>query len=203
LLEERAQLRQTEQLVGHAEEAWARSIEQADAVKSLASQIEDSYKRQEELRHERREALGRFSATFDYVVRALLGEEVEGRVDASGRGLSLIVEHHGERDSAAIATVKLLAFDLAGVTASIEGRGYFPRFLIHDGAREADMAPDIYERLFLFARRLEECFSGEPSFQYILTTTAPPPKSLQAAPWLMQPILDASTADGRFLRVDL
>ena len=27
------------------------------------------------------------------------------------------------------------------------------------------MAPDIYERLFLYARQLERCFEGEPSFQ--------------------------------------
>lgn len=203
LLEERAELGQAERLVRDTENAWKRSTEQSDAVKRLTSEIEESYKRQEEWRRERREALGRFSATFDYVARALLGDEVEGRVDTSGRGLSLIVEHHGERDSAALASVKLLAFDLASVTDSVEGRGYFPRFLIHDGPREADMAPDIYERLFLYAGRLEECFGAEPSFQYIVTTTAPPPKSLQTSPWLMQPLLDASIAEGRLLGVDL
>lgn len=31
-------------------------------------------------------------------------------------------------------------FDIAAVVASIGGNGHHPRFLIHDGLREADMA---------------------------------------------------------------
>lgn len=203
LLEERAQLGQAERLVNDAEGVWRRSIEQGETVKKLDADIKESYEWQEQLRRERREALARFSATYDYVVRALLGDEVEGRIDASGRSLVLTVEHHGERDSAALATVKLLAFDLAAMTESVEGRGDFPRFLIHDGPREADMAPDIYERLFLYGRQLEECFNGDASFQYIITTTAPPPEALWREPWLLQPVLDASKAEGRLLGVDL
>lgn len=42
-----------------------------------------------------------------------------------------------------------------------------------------------------------------PGFQYIVTTTEPPPKAFQKAPWLIDPILDASTAKGRLLGVDL
>ncbi len=203
LLEERAQLGQAERLVTEAEEAWKRSVQQGEAVKKLEADIKGSYERQDELRRERRDALARFSATFDYVVRALLGDEVEGRIDASGRGLLLTVEHHGERDSAAIATLKLLAFDLAAVTESVEGRGDFPRLLIHGGPHEADMDPGIYERLFIYGHQLEECFSGDPSFQYIVTTTAPPPEALRRTPWLLQPVLDASNAEGRLLGVDL
>lgn len=46
------------------------------------------------------------------------------------------------------------------------------------------MAPDIYERIFLYARRLEECFKGEPSFQYIVTTTTQPPDDFLEQPWM-------------------
>ena len=153
-----------------------RSTEHAEAAEDdWRGDIEASYARQDQIRREGREALDRFSATFDYVVRAIIGDEVEALVDTSGRSLSLVVEHHGERDSAALATVKLLAFDLAALTESVQGRGSFPRFLVHDGPREADMAPDIYERLFLYARQLEHCFDGDPSFQYIVTTTTRPP----------------------------
>ncbi len=65
------------------------------------------------------------------------------------------------------------------------------------------MDPGIYERLFIYGRQLEECFSGDPSFQYIVTTTAPPPEALRTTPWLLQPVLDASKAEGRLLGVDL
>jgi hypothetical protein len=116
--------------------------------------------------------------------------------------LSLLVDEHGERDSAAIATVKLLAFDLAALTASAEGQGTFPRFLMHDGPREADIAPEIYERLFLYGRELEKCFSGEPSFQYIVTTTTPPPDAFQKDPWLRLRLAGAP-GEERLLRCDL
>lgn len=102
-------------------------------------------------------------------------------------------------------TVKVLAFDLAALALGIDGYGHFPAFLIHDGPREADMDSLIYERLFLYARELEEKPGGgrEPAFQYIVTTTAPPPKRLQAAPWLLEPRLDASAPEGRLFRMDL
>jgi hypothetical protein len=184
LLAEEARFREGERLVNNAEVASHTATELAEALTRLGGEIEESYKRQELLREEGRDALGRFSATFDYVVRAIIGDEVTGRVDTSGRSLNLVVDHQGERESAALETVKLLAFDLAAMTDSIQGRGYFPRFLIHDGPREADMAVGVYERLFLYARRLEECFSGEAGFQYILTTTTQPPEQFLHDPWL-------------------
>jgi hypothetical protein len=202
LLEEEARLREGQRLVTNAEEESRRAAELAETLVRLGGEIDESYKRQELLREEGRDALGRFSSTFDYVVRAIIGDEVEGRVETSGRNLSLVVDHHGERESAALETVKLLAFDLAAMTDSIQGRGYFPRFLIHDGPREADMAIGVYERLFLYARRLEECFSGEAGFQYILTTTTQPPEQFLHDPWLRLEMAGVP-AEERLFRMNL
>jgi len=202
LLEEHARLQQASRLIGDADDAWDQSSKQAELIQRLATDIKTSYVRQEELRESGRQALGKFSMTFDYVLRALLGEEVQGRVETSGRGLRLVAEHHGERESAALATLKLVAFDLAAITESLQGRGCFPRFLVHDGPREADMAQDIYERIFLFARQLEECFQGEPSFQYIVTTTTQPPNDFRNEPW-MRLQLAGGPAEERLLRMDL
>jgi hypothetical protein len=202
LLEEQAHLQQAQRLVDDAEDAWSQSAKQAGLVSRLATEIDASYARQEELRKAALQALGNFSATFDYVLRAVLGDEVEGRVETSGRGLDLIVEHRGQRESAALATLKLVSFDLAALTESVQGRGCFPRFLVHDGPREADMAPDIYERIFLYARQLERCFQGEPSFQYIVTTTTQPPADFLSAPW-MRLKLAGAPAEERLLRMDL
>jgi hypothetical protein len=202
LLEEQALLQQVQRLVEDAEDAWTQSTRQAGLIGQLAADIDMSYARQEELRKAGRQALGKFSATFDYVLRAVLGDEVEGRVETSGRGLDLIVEHRGQRESAALATLKLVSFDLAALTESVQGCGCFPRFLVHDGPREADMAPDIYERIFLYARQLEQCFQGEPSFQYIVTTTTQPPVDFLTAPW-MRLKLAGAPAEERLLRMDL
>ena len=202
LVDEQAQLQQAQRLADDAEDAWAQSTKQAELVSQLAADIDASYARQEDLRKAALQALGKFSTTFDYVLRAVLGDEVEGRVETSGRGLDLIVEHRGQRESAALATLKLVSFDLAALTESVQGRGCFPRFLVHDGPREADMAPDIYERIFLYARQLEQCFQGEPSFQYIVTTTTQPPADFLAAPW-MRLKLAGAPAEERLLRMDL
>jgi hypothetical protein len=110
-----------------------------------------------------------------------LTSEMTGSVKAAGRALSLAVDAQGDRDSAAISTLRLIAFDLAALTLSVEGQGAFLRLLIHDGPREADMAADVYERVFLYVRELEKCFDGEVSFQYILTTTTEPPRTFVAS----------------------
>jgi hypothetical protein len=203
LEKERAALAQIERMLGHAD-ATRREVEATEEeLGRLEKELRRSYDRQEGFRKHHAAALGKVSDRFAYVVRALLGDTMGGRIEDDGRHLALRVDEHGDRESAAVATIKLLAFDLAALTASIEGHGAFPRFLIHDGPREADMDQTIYERLFLYAKSLEERFRGEAGFQYILTTTAPPPRSLQRAPWLIDPVLDASRADGRLLGVDL
>jgi hypothetical protein len=200
----RSNLDQLDQLVEAAEGAARDAAAKAESITGLARDIDESYMSQDKIREGQQAAISRFSARFDYVVRAILGEEVMGHVDTSGRSLALTVDEHGERDSAAIATVKLLAFDLAAVVTSIEGDGAFPRFLIHDGPREADMAPDVYERLFLFSHELEKCFADEPSFQYILTTTTQPPDAFiqPNSPWLRLQ-LAGMPAEERLLRSNL
>jgi hypothetical protein len=204
LRDEATQLDHVQQLIEAAETGANEAAARADSIAELTREIGESYARQVKIRDTQRAAIQRFSARFDYVVRALIGDQVSARVETSGRSLSLTIDERGERDSAAIATVKLLAFDLAAVVASMEGDGAFPRFLVHDGPREADLAPDVYDRLFLFAEQLENCFQGEPAFQYILTTTTTPPEKFVApgSPWVRLQ-LSGLPANDRLLRHDL
>lgn len=197
-----AVLEQVEQQVDHAERAARDAASLTAAVADLERQIKASYEMQEALRRATSEALARLSRRFDYVLRALVGDGVSGFVEASGRSLRLKATEHGDRESAAIGTVKLLAFDLAALTEGVEGRGAHPCFLVHDGPREADMSPSIYQRLFLYARSLEEACEGEAGFQYIVTTTTPPPKDLQREPWLRL-TLRGTPAEERLLGRDL
>jgi hypothetical protein len=198
----RAALVQLERLIEAAEDAAQEAATKAESVTQLGHDIDESYARQDKIREGQQAAISRLSSRFDYVVRAIIGDKVTGRVNSSGRSLSLTVEEHGQRESAAIATVKLLAFDFAAVVSSIEGDGLFPRFLMHDGPREADMAPDVYERLFLFTYELEKCFKDEPAFQYILTTTTQPPEKFLGTPWLRLQLAGVP-AEERLLRCDL
>jgi len=205
LIEQRSQWRT---LIRQARQAKDDDAEAADLEKSLGmleKQIRKSQERQTELREQQNRALTDFTETFNRVSKAVLGTEVNARVQFRGRQLDPKVNHRGDLTSAAIETVKILAFDLAALISSIEGRGQHPRLLLHDGPREADMAADLYQKLFLLARELEISFGPDrtPNFQYIVTTTEPPPEELQNPPWRLEPILDASTKDGRLLREDL
>jgi hypothetical protein len=169
------------------------------------SRMQELSDRKAALRKTHAEASGRLSRRFEGILQALLGEHVRGEVKVSRESVEPVVMVQGERESAAMDTVKVLAFDLAALTLGIEGHGHFPGFLLHDGPREADMDQAIYERLFLYARELEDAFGpdGSIGFQYIVTTTTPPPEQLQRAPWLLQPVLNASTPEGRLLKMDL
>ena len=104
---------------------------------------------------------------------------------------------------AALETLKIICFDLAALISSVEGQGQHPRFLLHDGPREADMDAELYQRLFLLAKEIQEACGESPvSFQYIITTTEPPPAELQTDAWLLDPVLDASTKAGKLLGDD-
>ena len=74
---------------------------------------------------------------------------------------------------------------------------------MHDSPREADLAAAIYVSLFSAAQDLELAGGTAPAFQYIVTTTESPPDALNKKPWLLDPILDASTEGGRLLGVDI
>src|ERR1019366_2380412 len=104
------------------------------------------------------------------------------------------LEYHGPRDSAALKVVRWLIFDLAALALGMTNTAtHHPRFLMHDSPREADLAAAIYVSLFSAARDLEEASGEFPAYQYIVTTTEPPPESLNRKPWVLDPVLDASS----------
>ena len=64
------------------------------------------------------------------------------------------------------------------------------------------MHKGIYDNLFRFVRDLEGRFAGRPpAFQYLITTTTPPPAEVGESPYVRQ-TLDASTAQGMLLRAE-
>jgi hypothetical protein len=138
---------------------------------------------------------------FDAIVRELVGDEARGHITLDGNGLHLGIELGGDRSTAAIDSLKVLAFDIAGLCMSIEGRTHIPAFLIHDSPREADLGLSVYHRLFELIRRLEK-LGRRPLFQYVVTTTTKPPDELCAEPWLVL-TLEGTPAEKRLLTRDL
>jgi hypothetical protein len=173
------------------------------AVGNLASierQLEDSRQSQRVARDQIAQNLRLFNAHFNSVLQTLLGS-MTGRIDISMRGIRLALNEQDSMPGEALATSGTVhSLDLACLRASIGGLGFMPRLLIHDSPREGDLESHIYARLFSFAVGLEASFNGrEPSFQYIVATTTPPPDSLPTEPYIRLR-LDAREVDGLLLK---
>jgi hypothetical protein len=148
------------------------------------------------------ERFGSLASHFAAIVRDLVGDGADGRAALTGKGLSLQVLMGGNRATAAIDSLKVLAFDLAVLLLSIEGRTNLPAFLVHDSPREADLGLQPYHRLFELVRHIEEQLGERPLFQYIVTTTTRPPAYLRCDPWLRL-TLRGGPPEQRLLRRDL
>ncbi|MEZ4311093.1 MAG: hypothetical protein R3F14_23880 [Polyangiaceae bacterium] len=55
------------------------------------------------------------------MLKALLGNDVKGHVELSREGLSPVVIAQGDRESAALDTLKVLAFDLTALSRKVRG----------------------------------------------------------------------------------
>ncbi|WP_376704204.1 chromosome segregation protein SMC [Mesorhizobium sp. ISC25] len=168
---------------------------QDEAVKrlrELGAKLDAERERLGAFRDKQARVFGRMSEKFDPIVRRLVGHDARGRI---------AVDMGGDRTTAAIESLKVLAFDLAAMCLSIEGATRVPPFLLHDSPREADLGLSIYGRLFDIAEELERV-GGTPLFQYIITTTTAPPAEFREPPYLQLKMYGDPPAQ-RLLGVDL
>lgn len=165
-----------------------------------ATEIEEGRERLAAFRDRQAMVFDRLSAYFDAVIRISVGPTASGRVTLDGNGVRLVVQLGGERSTAAIESLKIIAFDLAVMCMSIEGGTHLPAFLVHDSPREADLGLSVYHQLFKMVATLEGKDSSP--FQYIVTTTTQPPPDFQKLPWLRLE-LHGAPATERLLRCDL
>lgn len=140
------------------------------------------------------EPLGRMEELFRYICRGLLGSGTEAALSFTSQGIQAEVQVGGT----AMESLKAIAFDIAAMLMSIEGRTCLPAFLVHDSPREADLGLSHYHRLFRFMAKLE-ALGKQPPFQYIITTTTEPPEELRRSPYLVAE-LNGMKEDQRLLR---
>jgi len=188
--------------VSHLEDLIARQEASQKRLRNVEKTIEAERERVGGFRDKQAQVFGKLAEKFDAIIRFLVGDKAEGRVSLFGNDrIDLNVRIGGDRSTAAIESLKILAFDLAALCRSMEGATRVPAFLVHDSPREADLGLPIYHRLFELARGLEG-FGPAPLFQYIVTTTTKPSETFQAEPWLRLTIRGAPPEE-RLLRVDL
>ena len=167
---------------------------------SLDREIQSKRDRIAAFRDAQADVFTSLSRFFNAIIRAVMDSDAVGKISFDGSGLRASVELGGERSTAAIDSLKVIAFDLAVLCMSMEGRTHLPAFLVHDSPREADLGLSVYHRLFDLARRLEET-EARPLFQYIVTTTTSPPDDLCTEPWLAVTL--GGAAEARLMRRDL
>ena len=147
----------------------------------VAKQAEET-RRATELRNASLQTVVRFSQLYDAVLKYLIPDEVSGTINLNQSDLDLRLQMGGERSTAAVDSLKIVAFDLAALLLTIEGRTQLPAFLIHDSPREADLGLSIYNRFFMLGEKLEK-MGESPLFQYIVTTTTAPPEKYRTDHW--------------------
>jgi hypothetical protein len=165
----------------------------------LDREVRQSLERQGAAREEHERKHKALSSYFDWTLKKLLGHDAGGAVLLDARGLHPDPGPSVAANGAAIATLStVLGFDLACLTASLCGLGHVPSFLMHDSPKEADMEPVLYDRVFTLALDLERAYAGrQPAFQYIVTTTTPPPRHI-SEPYTRL-VLDAREPGGLLL----
>jgi hypothetical protein len=158
-----------------------------DEVRKRLRNLEDRLTKERErlaaFRDKQGLTFGRITEKFSAIIRRMVNENAKGAVTLTGDRLQLTFDVGGDRRTAAIESLKVLAFDLACLCLSIEGATRLPAFLVHDSPREADLGLSIYDELFRLTRELEE-MTRTTAFQYIVTTTTRPPDDLRCDPWL-------------------
>lgn len=180
------------------------STEREAARKRLRS-LEDKLSKEREtlaaFRDKQGLTFGKISQKFSAIIRRLVNDSARGAVTLTGNGLEIVVDVDGDRRTAAIESLKVLAFDLACLCLSVEGSTRVPAFLVHDSPREADLGLSIYDELFRLMRELE-ALTETTAFQYIVTTTTRPPEDLRCDPWLRL-ILRGAPGSERLMGRDL
>lgn len=170
-------------------------------LRTLESDIEKLRESAAAFRDKQASVFARLTERFDAIIRELVGAQAKGRATLGATSLALTVNLGGDRSTAAIESLKIIAFDLAALALSIEGYAATPEFLVHDSPREADLGLPLYHRLFDLIHRLEQ-FGECPRFQYIVTTTTRPPYELERDPWLRLTLKGFPSSE-RLLQCDL
>ena len=165
-------------------------------LESVRSQLDQGRKRAQK-------AIRNLEERYQEVMSAWLPQGIEGSIKLDGKGLKVDAQFsgRGEVSTAALDSLKIVAFDLAALHLAIEEKALLPAFLIHDSPREADLDGTLYAGLFELVRQWEAA-AENPCFQYIVTTTTAPPAELQGNKYVRLQ-MSSTPAEDRLFGMDL
>lgn len=149
--------------------------EETRRLKDIESRIDG---RRDSIKLERENVastIGNLEIVFQQLVASLMPKGCDGKIRLDGNGLhtEILMDRGVGLSTAAVESFKIVAFDLAAMILSVNGKARMPPLLVHDSPREADLDAEIYANLFDFVLGLEDK-ATPPLFQYIITTTTAP-----------------------------
>ncbi|MDR3159325.1 MAG: hypothetical protein LBU11_10065 [Zoogloeaceae bacterium] len=154
----------------------------AERRSGIQTEIDRARMRLEILQHDQSERTRFLSVLTNKVTQELLSDQVFGRLDSYNEDSPFCLSPHGGE---AYRVLEILVGDLVCLLDAVNPASAFPSMLIHDCPREADMGRRPYHDFLLLIERIErEAYGGNTPFQYIVTTTTPPPEHLQRPPYL-------------------
>ncbi len=143
---------------------------------------------------------GERSQIFNQIIKRLVNDKLSGELTFTAVEIRAVLRRNGILESEAFKALRCIAYDFTGLVAALNGVGHHPGFILHDSPRESDMEPSLYRPIFELIAELE---SRHPdSFQYIITTTEPPPHALNDAPFVRAK-LSSATAEDRLYGANL
>lgn len=167
-----------------------------NSLKTIESDLEITKAKQDEAQKAAKTLQSDLTGVFMTICRFFKGDEADGELKFTRDEINARIGSGG----GAYNALSCLSFDFAALIAALNGIGNHPGFMIHDSPRESDMELSLYRPIFLLAKRLEGAAAN--SFQYIVTTTEPPPAEFTEPPHLCLK-LDASTSGGKLFKENL
>lgn len=185
----------------------ARTLRQSSATATPASLTTDDLEavraQLEQGRKRAQQAIQTLEDRYRGIMSAWLPEGVDGAIKLDGKGLKIDAQFsgRGEVSTAALDSLKIIAFDLAAMHLAVEEKADLPAFLIHDSPREADLDGTLYARLFELVQHWEN-EAGSTCFQYVVTTTTAPPEEMQNERYVRLR-MSSTPAEQRLFRMDI
>ncbi len=163
--------------------------ESADLILARKQHVELEQQRQSALmnleiaRHQRTARAACLTKLTGVLAERLLGSKAFGWFDEQSDSSPFRLAVGGE----AFHVLEVLLGDIVCLVDAITCKAnHHPGFVIHDCPREADMGAHLYQDFLVMLREIEESLgqNGQAPFQYVLTTTSPPPIDLRNEPFL-------------------
>jgi len=175
-----------------AKNAYASMVESNSKLRRIAKTVRELKAAQDEIQEHSKSQQAKIASYYQALGRFLKGDAVDAELKFTRDEIRARIGSGG----GAYTALSSLVFDYTAIVARLKGIGYHPGFLMHDSPRESDMEPSLYRPIFSLIKRIAD--HAPNSFQYIVTTTEPPPEELVREHLILE--LDGSSDDGYLFR---